>query len=325
MVATTKHDLALEPLSTNLLNQMSNPEHVYQELAQVFALRGNQVLEIEIIPSSLGSFLHDGNALGISKKTLVAAYTVARQLFKQQHDDLSNATEIMLLFDCEHLTACNWRKRRLAAVMETEPESEELQAELTLMTSYQCSPLHRHSKSPTLWHHRLWLVRHILRARSWTPAELLGVLSTELDAVLRAGELHPRNYYAFSHMRQVSILLAEMDVFWDPPMLDRVVDWCLAHPRDISGWSFAVYVLDSSTQQYQLSALEKVAGFALGVGWEGESLWTFIAQAASQFNLGDSLLGMLVPRGKETDNVPVNAGSWSMWLELARAYWTQDG
>lgn len=306
---------------------MSNPEHAYQELAEVFTLRGNQVLEIEIIPSSLGSFLHDGNALGISKKTLVATYTVARQLFKDlpPNDFTQPAiTEIMLLFDCEHLTACNWRKRRLTAATATESE-ELLQAELTLVTSYQCSPLHRHTKSPTLWHHRLWLLGHILRVRR-TPSELLSILSTELDVVLRAGELHPRNYYAFSHIRQVSVLLLEKGASWDPSMIDRVIDWCLAHPRDISGWSFAVYILDSSTRQSQLSALEKVTQFALGVGWEGESLWTFIAQAATQFSLGHSVLSILIPPGQTSDSSLVQSDSkWSTWLGLARACWAHDG
>ncbi|CAG8064603.1 unnamed protein product [Penicillium olsonii] len=308
---------------------MSNPD-AYQELAQVFKSRGNQVLEIEIIPSSLGSFLQDGNAVGTSKKTLVAAYTVARQLFSNlQPGDFSQhvITEIMLLFDCEHLTACNWRKRRLNAAMAAPGFSQDLlQAELTLMTSYQCSPLHRHTKSPTLWHHRLWVLGHLLQMRSHSPQDLLDLLKSELEGVLRAGELHPRNYYAFSYMRQLSVLLIDSGAHWDSLTIDRIVDWCLANPRDISGWSFAVYVLGSSTQQSQVQALEKVARFALGVGWEGESLWTFIAQSAQRFGLEASLERMLIPEKTDTIHEAIPDGSrWSTWLELARAYWAHNG
>ncbi|CAG8935302.1 unnamed protein product [Penicillium salamii] len=289
-------------------------QDAYHQLASVFTSRGNQVLEIEIIPSSLGSFLQDGNAVGTSKKTLVAAYTVARQLFSNlQPGDFSHPaiTEIMLLFDCEHLTACNWRKLRIKAATAASDSQDLLQAELTLLTSYQCSPLHRHTKSPTLWHHRLWVLRQMQRRLpNW---EALDCLNSELEVVLRAGELHPRNYYAFSHMRQLSALLG---THWDPSTIDRVVDWCLANPRDISGWSFAVYVLDTSTRPSQVQALEKVIRFALGVRWEGESLWTFIAQSARQFGLEACLEKMLISEGHSS--MP---DSWSTWLELARSHW----
>ncbi|CAG8054783.1 unnamed protein product [Penicillium salamii] len=290
-------------------------QDAYQQLASVFTSRGNQVLEIEIIPSSLGSFLQDGNAVGTSKKTLVAAYIVARQLFSNlQPGDFSHPaiTEIMLLFDCEHLTACNWRKLRIKAATAASDSQDLLQAELTLLTSYQCSPLHRHTKSPTLWHHRLWVLRQM--QRRLPSQEGLDCLNSELEVVLRAGELHPRNYYAFSHMRQLSALL---DTHWDPSTIDRVVDWCLANPRDISGWSFAVYILDTSTRPSQVQALEKVIRFALGVRWEGESLWTFIAQAARQFGLEASLEKMMIPEGHSSP-MP---DSWTRWLELARSHW----
>jgi hypothetical protein len=327
---------------------MSNPEHAFRELADIFSSRGNKVLEIEIIPPSLGAaFLQDGCAIGTTKKTLIQAYTVARQLFFDRlqpmtEDDLKASvgqsdtaiTEIMLLFDCEHLTACNWRKRRLHAVMASPsiaaPKPATLfQAELTLLSSYQCSPLHRHTKSPTLWHHRLWVLGHLLRMQTWSAEGLLSLQLSELDVVLRAGELHPKNYYAFSYMRQLSVFLMDTteDESWKSEsalsIVDRVIDWCLANPRDISGWSFAVYVLEAtSNREIQVLVLGKVTRFALNVGWEGESLWTFIAQASRQFSLEDTVDGIMISNGSATVD-DASRKQWQTWLGLAKVCWAQ--
>ncbi|KAJ5501602.1 Protein prenyltransferase [Penicillium expansum] len=351
---------------------MSNPKDAFQELVRIFSSRDNQVLEIEIIPSSLGAtFLQDGCSLGITKKALVQAFTVARQLFfdrlmPMSEDDLqttfsadaqsrnadSAITEIMLLFDCEHLTACNWRKRRLRAAMahypgipnQTSAATELLEAELTLMSSYQCSPLHRHTKSPTLWHHRLWVVVHLLQRRHWSPDDLLKLQQTELSVVLRAGELHPKNYYAFSYMRQVGMLLAATvekttgQSMWEArsaqSVVERVVAWCLANPRDISGWSFGLYVLSHVLeQQIRVDSLARVVKFAFNVGWEGESLWTFIDQASTQFGLEsvieDTMLLHCDQETRSRDSQMVQDSrqkkSWQTWLARARVYWAVDG
>ncbi|KAJ5474739.1 Protein prenyltransferase [Penicillium sp. IBT 31633x] len=349
---------------------MSNPKDAFQELARIFSSRDNQVLEIEIIPSSLGAtFLTDGSSVGVTKKALVQAFTVARQLFfdrlmPMSEDDLQTAfsartqsgdadsiiTEVMLLFDCEHLTACNWRKRRLQAAMahcagisnRTSAAAETLEAELTLMSSYQCSPLHRHTKSPTLWHHRLWVVAHLVRMRDWRSEELLKLQQTELEVVLRAGELHPKNYYAFSYIRQLYMLLADAvanmeSSAWKPEsalsMVDRVIDWCLANPRDISGWSFGTYVLNSiSEQQRRERALLKVVKFALNVGWQGESLWTFVDHTSRQFCLESLVLDAMTKHCD--DEIKAHASSvvqndrqkksWQTWLARARVYWAAE-
>ncbi|KAJ5373503.1 Protein prenyltransferase [Penicillium concentricum] len=351
---------------------MSNPKDAFQELVRIFSSRDNQVLEIEIIPSSLGAtFLQDGCSLGLTKKSLVQAFTVARQLFFDQllpmsEDDLQNTfsanaqsrnadsaiTEMMLLFDCEHLTACNWRKRRLQAAMahypgipnQTSTATKLLEAELTLMSSYQCSPLHRHTKSPTLWHHRLWVVVHLLQRRHWSPEDLLMLQRTELGVVLRAGELHPKNYYAFNYMRQLDVLLAATvektsgqstrETRSAQSVVERVIDWCLANPRDISGWSFGLYVLRNTSEQHiRRNALEKVVRFALNVGWEGESLWTFVDQASRHFGLESVIEHTMLfhcdqatrTRAPQMVQDSQQNQSWQTWLARARVYWVVDG
>lgn len=350
---------------------MTTPENAFQDLAGVFSSRDNKVLEIEIIPSSLGSsFLQDGNSIGITKKALVQAYTVARQLFikrlmpMSEHDigieqlekkadsaalPGSVITEIMLLFDCEHLTACTWRKRRLlAAVTRCIKDTDQastihlLETELTLMASYQCSPLHRHTKSPTLWSHRLWVLGQLLRIRSLGLEALLRLERAELDIVLRAGELHPKNYYAFNYMRQLHLLLASIStdvkdrsrltVDLAGILVNPVLDWCLANPRDISGWAFEKYLLESFPgQDVRSDAIGRALRFARDVGWEGESLWNFVDQAVRHFDLETVVDDVL----RQDTQIPVpelpagQSGSpkwpWKSRLARARVYWDSYG
>jgi hypothetical protein len=352
---------------------MTTPEDAFQQLAGVLASRGNKILEIEIIPSSLGSpFLQDGCSIGITKKTLVQAYTVARQHFFQKlmpmtEDDLlvsllktdsgrdiasdQVTTEIMLLFDCEHLTACNWRKRRLLAALARRQDGPHrvsrlirmLKTELTLLQSYQCSPLHRHTKSPTLWSHRLWVLKQLLKIDEQSPETMLDLERYELTVVLRAGELHPKNYYAFTYMRQLHGLLARSPVEKRDPriwsallattLVNPVLDWCLANPRDISGWAFGIYLLSHvSDRQLQVDAVGRVLRFARDVGWEGESLWTFIDQAVRQFDLETVVeeAFLLDQERREPVFTTVVQSSPTKWpwrarLDRARAYWAVYG
>lgn len=352
---------------------MTTPDDAFQQLAGVFASRGDEILEIEIIPSSLGSpFLQDGCSIGITKKTLVQAYTVARQLFFKKliamtEDDLlvslletdstrdiasdQVTTEIMLLFDCEHLTACNWRKRRLLSALARRkdvPDGDSqliriLKTELTLLQSYQCSPLHRHTKSPTLWSHRLWVLKQLLKIEGHSPETLLDLERHELAVVLRAGELHPKNYYAFTYMRQLHALLVRRPVekrgspSWSAvlatTMVNPVLDWCLSNTRDISGWAFGIYLLNHvSDRRLRVDAVGRVLRFARDVGWEGESLWTFVDQAVRQFDLEsvvDEAFLLDQERREPVSTTAVQSSPtkwpWRARLDRARAYWAVYG
>lgn len=346
---------------------MATPEDAFNLLVSVLSSRHKQVLEIEIIPSSLGSpFLQDGNFIGITKKTLSQAFVLARQIFTKRLKPMSSnelfadiqqrgesepneilnhiITEIILLFDCEHLTACNWRKNWLLAAISRRSATEQissslweeiLEKELTLLQSYQCSPLHRHTKSPTLWSHRFWVLGYLIQMRKSNINDLKRLEREELDIVLRAGELHPKNYYAFTYMRNVhsSIVRAIQDQSSDDNvdcgvnhLVDSVVKWCLSSPRDISGWMFAIYLLDQR-EDFELRAdtVNRVLRFALDVGWEGESLWTFIDQTTRKFGLEDVLDETFRLEFKETETNSIGSSSvkwpWRNRLSRARAYW----
>ncbi|KAB8228477.1 hypothetical protein ETB97_002286 [Aspergillus alliaceus] len=377
---------------------MSSPEKAFQELARIFHTRNNRVLEIEILLPPLGPLLHDDCSVGITKKYLVQAFVAARRIFFEKTrsksecgtsrataqdenesaarecwgkslEELLVSTEIILLFDCEHLTACNWRRRRLVALKRhhgllpdnTEPFIQALVAELSLMTTYLCSPLHRHTKSPTLWQHRLWVLNQLLQIRGTqslsthrvnqrTHSEqghleqesAVNLLRTELAIVLRAGELHPRNYYAFSYIRQVHNALtdameeiSEGTSVLTESILDLMLHWSLAHPSDISGWMFMFYLLESVPQgDFRLNTVTKVVRYALDVGWEGESLWIFLDLSIKTFGFEEIVSDTMqrTPRITFTTTVELADGTaraiampercWKTWLAMARAYWT---
>ncbi|KAL2013945.1 hypothetical protein VTN00DRAFT_1470 [Thermoascus crustaceus] len=412
---------------------MSTPEGLYRELARILSDRQNNVLEIEILPPEFGPLLHDGHAIGVTKKALVQAFLVARQIFfdslagksgqnsdapstvsppavdqtaqtgkpsnnvaaNEIEEKVSLATEIMLLFDCEHLTACNWRKRRIATLMQhmqtsdttddssfsastvvpgtmhrrEEKLAQLLETERSLMTTYLCSPLHRHTKSPTLWQHRLWVMSQLIKIQQQqtdkqrlslksrldlasTCTYMRRTLETELNVALRAGELHPKNYYAFSYMRQLHSVLSramEGDISQNRAgegesvnhsselagyLVDPVLTWCLAHPRDISGWIFLLYLLEASAvKQVQKNVVRKVVQFALNVGWESESLWTFVDLATRKFDVEIMQLDSwretsdTVDRsrgGRVVNGVALSEKRWKTWVAWAKAIRATD-
>lgn len=75
------------------------------------------------------------------------------------------------------------------------------------------------------------------------------ICSREMKVVMKAGERHPRNYYAWNYARQFFCILETVmtargeyqDMLVDTGV--EVHDWCLMHPRDISGWAFLMFWL----------------------------------------------------------------------------------
>ncbi|KAL4957899.1 hypothetical protein BDW69DRAFT_180142 [Aspergillus filifer] len=336
----------------------------FRDLSRIFTNRDGRVLEFEILPPAFGPFLEDGCSVGITKMGLVQAFVVARNIFfkslkpqassasERATSDLSEsgpesqdadkklaiASEIILLFDCEHLTACNWRKRRLRALFDAKKETliRELEIEVSLMTTYINSPLHRHTKSPTLWQHRQWVQTYLIRLLRPDFQAALDLFSGELSVALRAGELHPRNYYAFTYMRQIHHMLSKSGgeecgnwrIHLVQAILGSIVDWCLAHPADISGLMFLLYLLEVVPDTaLRVDTVGKVVGFALDIGWEGESLWTFIELAIREFNPRESS-----EKPAEypwfilnESNEPDKAGSpWKALLDKARVHWADS-
>lgn len=277
----------------------SNPQDVYTSLATILSPEPPTLIEIEFLGKSHPlppdtHFLEDGNSIAIPKSALVQAWMYARQLFFEQlkpflesvelHEELWKATAVILLMDSEHLTAANSRKRVLKLHQKTDSKTEfewRLRRELLFVDSYLTSRLHRHTKSPTLWSHRRWLLG-IFKA-----AGLKWDAGNDLEVVLVAAERHPRNYYAWLHLRWLTSWEFEEDFDFDG-VLQRVKGWCLRHPGDTSGFSYLKFYLEYlNTPKVVLKGFREgkdatqlifreVLGLANTFKWTHESVWVFL-------------------------------------------------
>ncbi|CAF9941484.1 MAG: hypothetical protein ALECFALPRED_009161 [Alectoria fallacina] len=315
---------------------MSSPpsptyDDAYAQLIGAFHSSPPTLLEIEILPSSFPpQILHESSAVGIPKSLLVSLYLKARKTFfdhvSSRDSNLYHAalqsTTIMLLFDPNHLTAANFRKRHIQRFSGKQTEdayngrgaenlAKAVQQELRFLESLVTSPLSAHAKSSTLWAQRLWIVQNFfqLAVGEHVTDEAIqmenarhgirNLWDEELVSVMKAGERHPRNYYAWHYARELFWLVhtrrpelaegtqSDWKLLGDSSGL--VHRWCLMHPRDISGWAFLVFALE----QLRIECCDKgrkrkrfddgiaifapeTKGFVKKYEWKGESIEWFL-------------------------------------------------
>jgi hypothetical protein len=291
------------------------PNRAYKALNDYFTQHEDDIVEIEMLPPAFpppdGILMHEDLSLGVPKKTLVLAFNEARQLFfaSKKVDGISSqvafeATRIILLFDPEHITAANFRKRRLVELQRNLEDGDfprAVQQELFYLNSILTSPLHRQSKSPTLWHHRAWLLNLSLPTKlgDSTGEQFLTSVRAEFDAVFKAGEKHPKNYYAWQYARR---LLLKIERLYEDETIHGwktsyhsflctcallVKSWCCKHPSDISGWTLLFFLLPKiNSISSRRSIVAQVLELTTKLHFEQESLWVFI-----RLVLADTLLG----------------------------------
>ncbi|KAK3387655.1 hypothetical protein B0H63DRAFT_162771 [Podospora didyma] len=274
-----------------------NPLAAYKSISETLQLSPSAgLLELEILgkthPLPGGLFaVQDGPAVGVSKSGLVQAFLVARKQLAghldksspRTDDELFAATAVILLMDPEHLTAANTRKRLLQNI---NPGLDNTQPLLTrekhLVDSLLTSRLHRHTKSPTLWNHRRWLLR-LFESRG-LPVDVLGDIT---NVVLVAGERHPRNYYAWCHARFLAGLSPEVS---SGEILGVVKEWCWKHHTDISGWTFLYYLLSvcgSLGEAASCSTFAEVIELVSSLRLANESIWVFLRTLAASELVGE--------------------------------------
>lgn len=273
----------------------------YEELVGILNSRSSTgPLDIQILPDA--SFLSSSslleivdNTLGIPKVVLAKAFIAARRIFFEHLDNLTenvglilDSTSVILLFDPEHITAANARKR-ICLAYRTRSQTEQtkrLKDELWLTQFLLTSKLKRHNKSPTLWSHRKWLIKNFntlegLLGPKWVKCEIE-------DVILRSAEHHPKNYYAWDYMRWWIKSRPGLDTQTRPQMNVQLAmlmqDWCLHHTSDSSGWSFLTWMMKSPEsysldgQQLQAAAGRKVLDYAVSLNLKNLSLWKFLQE-----------------------------------------------
>ncbi|KAH7407719.1 hypothetical protein BKA64DRAFT_706127 [Cadophora sp. MPI-SDFR-AT-0126] len=292
---------ALDP-DTALSLQKANLQIVYNDIASALSPKSSELLEIEFLPKSHSlpsgcNVLIDGNNIAVTKVKLVQAFIVARQAFfkymrectEEMENELRDATAVMLLLDPEHLTAANTRKRLILKYKNGSGNEFEglLRRELRFVDGYLTSRLHRHTKSPTLWSHRRWILEKFKDLKIEHD-----VLQDLRSIILVAAERHPRNYYAWSHIRWL------VHVFDNSPtrkeddsksqshhsiMTSVVKDWCLKNPSDTSGFSFLLFCLfnvgpSGASKKTELCSTicAEILRLAVAFKWTHESVWVFL-------------------------------------------------
>ena len=187
-----------------------------------------------------------------------------------------------------------------------------VRGELAFLTSLLTSPLPKHAKASTLWAQRLWLLCNFLNevdapedGHGGSVDKALSLWYRELETVMKAGERHPRNYYAWEYARQLYWLFdaasARHALLWDRQQLTVqalgvIRAWCLMHPRDISGWGYLVFLLERGREftrrntvdsakmvEREIERVMRETGeFVKKYKWKGESIEWFL-KAAKRF------------------------------------------
>ena len=272
-------------------------------------------LEVEILPSSFPlpanragglPILSDGPSLAIRRADLVRAYVHARAIFFAANasvpdSERSAAAVTLLLLHPEHLTAANHRKRALLAARQRARDGDAaaqaelqhlLRRELALLASLLTSPLAAHPRSPTLWGHRAWVLRAFREELLGQSGGGLEAFEVELDVVLGAAERHGSNYYAWMHARRALELFVPEERRGELGRGDEgaggrrnalqqaartVRAWCLAHPGDVSGWTFLAHLLELAEDAELVEELRAaVVRFVEDIQWKGESVRRFL-------------------------------------------------
>ncbi|KAI1842713.1 hypothetical protein JX266_011034 [Neoarthrinium moseri] len=279
-------------LDSDVLRNLKSedPTPIYKDICSALTClpEDGSLLEIELLgkahPLEPGvNYLQDGNAIAVPKLRLAQAFFVARQIIQKylitrpEHpsNETVTATAVVLLMDPEHLTAANIRKRAVVSNNLSERDSA-LGKEKQFIDSLLTARLHRHTKSPTLWSHRRWLIQQFRK---------LGAVSDArhdiATVVMVAAERHPRNYYAWQHARWLLQNLADEQSEAIMNIGDDVKEWCLKHHNDISGWMYLTFVIqniqDAGSRARQCSSmLTDTLGMAKSFRWTNESVWVFL-------------------------------------------------
>lgn len=241
-----------------------------------------------------GSFVLIDTVLGIPKRALYKVFNTIIHEYNsllsqverpdadaEQWDRLYRLTDIICLVTYDNLTAINSRKRFLQRLVGIDSGNavNALKKELSWLELLFSSPLPKQTKSSMLWQHRTWVYDKLsyLLSADYKQAKLVIDIQKELDLVIRASELHPRNYYAWSYARRLSYLSLTDEEF--KAVLKKVFQTCRLHASDISCWTFLAFLLTNSaltpstTTQFYLN---QILDYVEIVGTGHESIWSAV-------------------------------------------------
>lgn len=316
--------------------ERSSEQAAFEYLTNVVSANWHGPLEIEVLPKALQEdelvIRILDQCIGIPHTLLTLAFRHARMLFFDvgraapvEADVyavmrlIMQATQAMLIFDPEHLTAANTRKRYLSALLGARLDTidvldDAIRNEMWLLDSLLTSPLHRHTKSPTLWNHRRWLVeeflewvmelqRHdtlgskrmslLLPQMTIDSTEILwqSFVQPELQLIYRAAEQHPLNYHAWAYARAFLDIISDWAELKDYDV-DRIISyavelqqaWCLSHLADTSAWAFMLWLLSHTDEATVARSFVEVGNIAFTYRYPQDPVWIFIRTLLASSN-----------------------------------------
>ncbi|RGP76073.1 hypothetical protein FLONG3_5464 [Fusarium longipes] len=304
-------------LDKSVKEALNHGDHhrVFLDISDILTECSDQLLEIELLGKSHvldpnSTVLRDENAVAIPKLRIVQAFTVAHKLHRRflagDHnvlkDQVLRSTAVMLLMDPEHLTAANTRKRLITDKFKDKSVEDILRSEKYMLDSLLTSRLHRHTKSPTLWNHRRWLMeQYRLRGKEVSVEDDISKI------IMVSGERHPRNYYAWCHARYLTRTFISSSSKAEDAlsrMISSTQKWCFAHHNDISGWQFLIFLLDKLPSETSV-VFRQTLKLAGSFKWRNESVWYFLRYIAAW--------------GATTDDMPEFENVRKVLLESAAA------
>jgi hypothetical protein len=113
--------------------------------------------------------------------------------------------------------------------------------------------------------------------------QLVPDVAKEIDAVLKAGERHKHNYYAWQYARRLcGSLHVSCELADRRPLTVRITSqilaWCRKNPGDISGWTFLLFLMHQPDYEEaeHINTIEEVLAFAEAMRWQKEALWHYL-------------------------------------------------
>ena len=122
---------------------------------------------------------------------------------------------------------------------------------------------------------------------------LLRIWQREFEASIKAAVQHERNYTGFMHLRKAFSLLSDFSTA-ELNLADYCLNkasflesFCLQNPRDISGWSFLLFLIERSAQPERMAddSLKAVLDWAFKFKWDREGVWSFLATLLARVDL----------------------------------------
>lgn len=253
-----------------------------------------------------GPFVIAEGVLGIPKKELNVVFRSAVREFdrviagtddvespssssskegKDNNRRLLDLSTLVQLVTFENLTAINVRKRFILSAPTNFLRQARIKDDFRWLDILFTSPLHKHTKSPMLWQHRKWLYITLIDDNG--PTKNMPNVMDEIRLVLKAGELHPKNYYAWSYARWLVLNYTTPTEMTRTSqdgvalILPTVFEFCKSHVSDISAWSYLDFLLDYQTSiDVRLKYQREVIEFSKIVPGH-EAVWIFLRVTAA--------------------------------------------